>query len=146
MLAFEKLPLKFVAIAEERLHAEEIVLGQTFDFRMVVALGAGDIQTEEDAADIACQAIGIFQPFEHEIVCFGCDPFARVGIDRRVGSDWFRGTEQVAEDSIPLTILLERIEKVGLETRRIRVSILEQDIELVRVVTGEGWSRYEGLD
>ena len=125
MLAFEKLPLKFVAIAEERLHAEEIVLGQTFDFRMVVALGAGDIQTEEDAADIACQAIGIFQPSEHEIVCFGCDWFARVGIDRRVGSGWFRGTEQVAEDGIPLTILLERIEKVGLETRRIRVSIAE---------------------
>ena len=53
--------------AEERLHAEEVVLLPVVDQRVVVALGAADVHAEEERADVAGQAVEVLDPRLEEL-------------------------------------------------------------------------------
>ena len=85
---------------EERLHPVKVVLLPVVDQRMVVALGATDVDAEEGRADVGGEPVEVLDPLPE---IFGGRLLALVGLV---------GQHQLAEDLVPRPVLADGLDQV----------------------------------
>ncbi len=117
---------------EERLHPVEVVLLPVIDQRVVVALGATDIDPEEGRADLGGEPVGVLDA-RAEVVGGGL--LDLVGLV---------GEHHLAEDPIPRGVLADGLDEIVAETPLLAGH--EHGVELGRLVPDEPGRRHQAID
>ena len=93
---------------EERLHPVEVVLLPVVDQRVVVALGATDVDAEEGRADVGGEPVEVLDPLPEVL---GGHLLDLVGLV---------GQHQLAEDPVPGPVLADGLDQVVAQARLAR--------------------------